>query len=131
MSALLGGQVEVTAQAPGVASPHVKSGKVRMLGSWGAQRLKAFPDVPTMREAGYEAEFYIWSGVFAPAGLPADVLGRLRGAVRDAVGDETFRKAMATMETPILHLQGAEFDAFLARDGKRLAEVIRRMGPLE
>jgi tripartite-type tricarboxylate transporter receptor subunit TctC len=131
MSALLGGQVEVTAQAPGVASPHVKSGKVRMLGSWGAQRLKSFPDVPTLRESGYDVEFYIWSGVFAPAGVPTDILGRLRAGVREAVGDETFRKAMATMETPILHLQGAEFDAFLARDGKRLAEVIRRMGPLE
>jgi tripartite-type tricarboxylate transporter receptor subunit TctC len=40
-------------------------------------------------------------------------------------------KAMATMETPIMHLQGAEFDAFLQRDSKRLAEVIGRMGRLE
>ncbi len=131
MSALLGGQVEVTAQAPGVASPHVKAGKVRMLGSWGAQRLKAFPEVTTMRELGFDAEFYIWSGLFGPAGLSSDVLARLRAAVQEAVGEESFRKAMAAMETPILHLQGAEFDAFLQRDGKRLAEVIKRMGKLE
>jgi tripartite-type tricarboxylate transporter receptor subunit TctC len=131
MTALLGGQVEVTAQAPGVASPHVKAGKVRILGSWGAQRLKAFPDVPTMREAGYEAEFYIWSGLFAPAGLTPELLARLRSVTREAVADESFRKTMATMETPILHLQGAEFDDFLQRDSKRLAEVIKRMGKLE
>ena len=131
MSALLGGQVEVTAQAPGVASPHVKAGKVRLLGSWGGQRLKAFPDLPTMREAGYEAEFYIWSGVFAPAALPAEVLSRVRGSVKEAVADAGFIKAMSAMETPIMHLQGAEFDDFLQRDSKRLAEVIRRMGKLE
>ncbi len=131
MSALLGGQVEVTAQAPGVASPHVKAGKVRLLGSWGNQRLKAFPDLPTMREAGFDAEFYIWSGVFAPAGLPADVLARVRTSVRDAVADPGFIKAMVTMETPIMHLQGAEFDDFLQRDARRLADVIRRMGKLE
>jgi len=131
MTALLGGQVDVTAQAPGVASPHVKAGKVRLLGSWGAQRLTAFPDLPTMREAGFEAEFYIWSGVFAPAGLSGDVSSRVRGAVRDASADAGFVKAMATMETPIMHLQGAEFDAFLQRDSKRLAEVIGRMGRLE
>jgi tripartite-type tricarboxylate transporter receptor subunit TctC len=131
MSALLGGQVEVTAQAPGVASPHVKAGKVRLLGSWGGQRLKAFPDLPTMREAGYEAEFYIWSGVFAPAGLPAEVLSRVRGSVKEAVADAGFIKAMSAMETPIMHLQGAEFDDFLQRDSKRLADVIRRMGKLE
>lgn len=131
MTALLGGQVDVTAQAPGVASPHVKAGKVRLLGSWGAQRLTAFPDLPTMREAGFEAEFYIWSGVFAPAGLPGDVSSRVRGAVKDATADAGFMKAMATMETPIMHLQGAEFDAFLQRDSKRLAEVIGRMGRLE
>ena len=131
MSALLGGQVEVTAQAPGVASPHVKAGKVRLLGSWGGQRLKAFPDLPTMREAGYEAEFYIWSGVFAPAGLPAEVLARVRGSVKEAVADAGFIKAMSAMETPVMHLQGAEFDDFLQRDSKRLADVIRRMGKLE
>jgi tripartite-type tricarboxylate transporter receptor subunit TctC len=131
MTALLGGQVDVTAQAPGVASPHVKAGKVRILGSWGAQRLKAFPDVPTMREAGFDAEFYIWSALFAPAGLPAEVLARLRGAVKEAVTEPSFTKAMATMETPIMHLQGAEFDAFLKQDTKRLAAVIQRMGRLE
>jgi tripartite-type tricarboxylate transporter receptor subunit TctC len=109
----------------------VKAGKVRILGSWGAQRLKAFPDVPTMREAGYEAEFYIWSGLFAPAGLTPELLARLRSVTREAVADESFRKTMATMETPILHLQGAEFDDFLQRDSKRLAEVIKRMGKLE
>ena len=131
MTALLGGQVEVTAQAPGVGSQHAKAGKVRMLGSWGAQRLKAFPEVPTMRELGFDAEFYIWSGLFAPAGLPADILTRLRAVVKESVGEESFRKTMATIETPILHLQGAEFDEFLQRDSKRLAEVVRRMGKLE
>jgi len=131
MTALLAGQVDITAQAPGVASPHVKGGKVRVLGGWGAQRIKAMPDIPTFREQGWDVEFYIWSGMFAPAGAPGDVLGKLRAAVREAVQDAGFRTAMAGMETPINYLEGAEFESFLEKDSKRLAEVVRRMGKLE
>lgn len=131
MAALLGGQVDITAQAPGVASPHVKGGKVRMLGGWGTQRIKAMPDLPTMKEQGFDVEFYIWSGLFAPAGTPADVLSKIRAAVRESVQDAGFRTAMAGMNTPINHLEGAEFESFLEKDSRRLAEVVRRMGKLE
>ncbi|MSQ70374.1 MAG: tripartite tricarboxylate transporter substrate binding protein [Betaproteobacteria bacterium] len=131
MTALLASQVDITAQAPGVASPHVKGGKVRMLGGWGAQRIKAMPDLPTMKEQGFEVEFYIWSGLFAPAGTPPEVLAKLRAAVRESVQDSGFRTAMAGMDTPINHLDGADFEAFLDIDAKRLAEVVKRMGKLE
>jgi tripartite-type tricarboxylate transporter receptor subunit TctC len=131
MTALLAGQVDVTAQAPGVASPHVKGGKVRMLGGWGAQRIKAMPELATMKEQGFDVEFYIWSGLFAPAGTPPDVLAKLRAAVRESVQDTGFRTAMTGMDTPINHLDGTEFESFLDKDSKRLAEVVKRMGKLE
>ncbi len=131
MLALLAGQVDLTAQAPGVASPHVKGGKVRMLGGWGAQRIKVMPDLPTMKEQGFDVEFYIWAGLFAPAGTPPDVLAKLRSAVRDAVQDTGFRTAMTGMNTPINHLDGADFESFLEKDSKRLAEAVKRMGKLE
>ena len=131
MTALLAGQVDLTAQAPGVASPHVRSGKVRTLGGWGAERIKAMPDLATMKEQGFDVEFYIWAGLFAPAGTPPDVLAKLRAAVRDAVQDAGFRTAMTGMNTPVNHLDGADFENFLEKDSKRLAEVVKRMGKLE
>ena len=131
MTALLAGEVAITAQSPGVANPHVKSGKVRVLGSWGATRLPSIAEAPTMKELGYDVEFYIWAALFAPAGMPPDVLAKVRGAARQAVQDAKFRSSMAGMNTPINYMEGAEFDVFIAQDAKRLGEVVRRMGKVE
>ena len=128
MAAALSGEVMITAQSPGVANPHVKSGKFRLLGSWGGKRTPALPDVPTLREQGYDAEFYIWAALFAPKGLPADIAERLRSVSRQVARDADFGKAMGGMNTPIDYRDGAEFRAFLDADSKRLAEVIRKMG---
>jgi tripartite-type tricarboxylate transporter receptor subunit TctC len=128
MAAALSGEVMITAQSPGVANPHVKSGKFRLLGSWGGKRIPTLPDVPTLREQGYDAEFYIWAALFAPKGLPADIAERLRTVSRQVARDADFGKAMGGMNTPIDYRDGAEFRAFLDADSKRLAEVIRKMG---
>lgn len=131
MVALLGGHVDLVVQTVGVANPHVQSGKVRVLGVFAPERIPQFPNVPTMREQGYDVDFYVWAGFFAPAGVPSDVLEKLRAAVREAVKDPGFVKAMAGLNSPIDYLDASEFQSFVGRDGKRLAEVVRRMGKLE
>lgn len=128
MLGLLQGEVDVTAQSPAVAHPHIKSGKVRALASWGGTRLPQLGDIPTLKERGLDAEFYIWAGVFAPAGLPADIAGKLREAVRSAVKDPDFQKAMTNVNTPIQYQDAPEFAAFVKSDGERLAQVVRKMG---
>jgi tripartite-type tricarboxylate transporter receptor subunit TctC len=131
MNALLAGQVDVSVQSPGVASPHLKSGRVKALANWGAQRLKALPEVATLKEQGYDAEFYIWSGLFAQSGTPPEVLARLRGALKEAVSQPVFRQAMASMDSPVEYLDAPEFQRFMDRDGARLVEAVRRMGKIE
>ncbi len=131
MAALLAGETDLGAQSPGVANPHLKSGKIRTLGSWAGSRTAALPDVPTMKEQGFDVEFYIWAGVFTPAGLPPDVRDRITGAVRQAAQDPEFVKALANVNTPVNYKEGREFDAFLETDTRRLAEVVRRMGKTE
>jgi tripartite-type tricarboxylate transporter receptor subunit TctC len=131
MTALLGGQVQMVAQAPGVAAAHLKAGTVRLLGTWGAERLKAHPDLPTMKEQGYDVELYIWSGLFAPAGLSSEKLAQLRKAAKNAIGDSAFLTTMGVMNTPVKYLEGTDLDKFIAQDQKRLAVVIKNMGKLE
>ncbi|HSD40522.1 MAG TPA: tripartite tricarboxylate transporter substrate binding protein [Burkholderiales bacterium] len=131
MTALLAGETNLGAQSPGVSNPHIKSGKIRVLGSWAGSRTAALPDVPTMKEQGYDVEFYIWAGVFAPAGLAPDVRERITGAVRQAAQDPEFVKALANVNTPVNYKEGKDFDAFLETDTKRLAEVVRKMGKTE
>ncbi len=128
MLALLSGEVNMTAVSPAVGLAHLKAGKVRALASWGATRLPNLADIPTMKELGIDAEFYSWVALFAPAGLPSDIAATLRRAVRQTVQSDEFRKGMATMDTAINNLDGAEFEAFLERDGRRNGEAIRRIG---
>ena len=128
MQAALANEVMFTIQSPGVANPHVKSGKFRLLTSWGGKRIPTLPEVPTLKELGYDAEFYIWCALFAPAGLPQDIANRLRAVSRQVVREADFRQAMAGMNTPIDYREGAEFQSFLEADGNRLAQVIRKIG---
>ena len=88
LTAFIGKQVDITAQAPGPITPHVQSGAARLLANWGAKRTAEYPDVPTMIELGYkDVEYYIWAGLFAPKGTPAPVVTRLRDAMRQVMAD--------------------------------------------
>ena len=104
---------------------------MRVLGSWAGARTAALADVPTMKEQGFDVEFYIWAGVYAPAGLPADLRERLVTSVRQATQDPEFQKSMANVNTPINFKEGREFDSFVQADTDRLAEVVRKMGKTE
>ena len=132
VTALLGGHVDALASGPAAVIPQIKAGKLRPLAGWGTERIAALPDVPTFKELGYpDAEFYIWSGVFAPKATPAPVLVKLREAVRDAAAHPDFKEAMAKQETPIVFKQGEDFQKFFDADARRLAEGVRRVGKIE
>lgn len=128
MAAGLANEVMFTIQSPGVANPHVKAGKMRLLASWGGSRIPTLPDVPTLRELGLDAEFYIWCALFAPAGLPKDIAERLRSVAAQVAQDPEFKRIMSGMNTPIDFRVGNEFQAFLDSDSNRLSQVIRKMG---
>jgi tripartite-type tricarboxylate transporter receptor subunit TctC len=131
VTALLGGQVEASAQGPAAAIGQIRAGKMRALAGWGTERLKLLPDIPTFKELGYDAEFYIWSGVFAPAATPAPVLGRLREAVRAAANSAEFRAAMEKVSTPVSYLDAPEFQKYWERDAKRLEAALHKIGKVE
>jgi tripartite-type tricarboxylate transporter receptor subunit TctC len=131
LTAILGGHVDALASGPAVVLPHIKSGKLRPLAGWGAKRVAALPDLPTFKELGYDIEFYIWAGVFAPAGTPAPVLKTLRETLRLAVEDADFKAAMAKLQTPVAYMDAPEFQKFWDKDARMLADAIRRVGRIE
>jgi tripartite-type tricarboxylate transporter receptor subunit TctC len=128
VAALLGGQIDALASGPSAAIGQIKAGKMRALAVWGDKRLASLPDVPSMKELGYNATFYIWSGLFAPAATPQPVMAVLRDAVRRTVADPEFKDAMAKVETPIAYLDASEFKIFLDRDSQRLRIAVERIG---
>ena len=131
LTALLGGHVDTLASGPAVVIPHIKAGKLRPLAGWGAKRVASLPDVATFKELGYDIEFYIWAGLFAPRGTPAAVMKTIREAVKQAVSSTEFKTAMEKLETPIAYLDAPEFQKFWDKDAKMLADAIKRVGKLE
>jgi len=130
-TAVLGQHAALWASPPALALPHVKAGKLRPLATWGASRLAAFPEVPTLKELGYDLEYYAWAGLFAPRAVPPAVFKTLREAVRQAVQDPELRSAMDKVQTPIAYQDADEFKTWWDRDAQRLAEVVRRIGRVE
>jgi tripartite-type tricarboxylate transporter receptor subunit TctC len=132
LTAFLGKQVDITAQAPGPITPHVQSGAARLLASWGAKRSAEYPDVPTMIELGYkDVEYYIWAGLFAPKSTPEPVITRLRDAMRKVMVDPAVTKVFITASSPPAYLDQPEFQKFVDADAKRLIPVIRKIGRLD
>ncbi len=128
VAALLGGQIDALASGPSAAIGQIKAGKMRALAVWGDKRLASLPDVPSMKELGYDATFYIWSGLFAPAATPQSAMTKLRDAARRTTGDPEFKEAMAKVETPIAYLDAPEFKIFLDHDSQRLRVAVERIG---
>ncbi len=129
--ALLGGQVDALSTGPSTVLQHVKAGKVRVLASWGERRLASLPDVATLSESGYDAVFFQWSALFAPAGTPEPIVARLRDAARVAAADPRFVSTLATVETPVQYLDAPELRRFWDADAKKLAQAVQRVGKLE
>jgi tripartite-type tricarboxylate transporter receptor subunit TctC len=131
VTALLGGQVEALASGPAAAIGQIRGGKMRALASWSTERLKLLPDIPTFKELGYEAEFYIWSGVFVQAATPAAIQTRLRAAVREAATSGEFKAAMEKVSTPVAYLDAPEFKKYWERDAARLKVAVEKIGRVE
>ncbi|HEX9433872.1 MAG TPA: tripartite tricarboxylate transporter substrate binding protein [Burkholderiales bacterium] len=131
VTALLGGQVEALASGPAAAIGQIRGGKMRALASWSTERLKLLPEIPTFKELGYDAEFYIWTGIFVPVSTPPPVIQKLRTAVKDAATSEDFKAAMEKVSTPVAYLDAPEFAKYWERDAARLKTAVEKIGKVE
>ena len=127
MTAVLGGHAALSALSTGAVTPQVKAGKVRVLASSGDKRLPSFPDIPTLKELGYDAEVYLWTGLFVHKDVPGPIVKTLRAAAQKAVHDEEFVKASAKMQMPPAYQDADEFKAWWDKDTEMLVAAIRRM----
>jgi tripartite-type tricarboxylate transporter receptor subunit TctC len=132
MNDLIGGQIKALASAPGVLKPQVDAGKIRVLANFGAERVPAFPDVPTFRELGFaDVEFYIWGGLFVPRATPPDVVTTLRNAMREAMADPETRRTFEAAGSPPAYLDQPEFGSFVDKDSARLIAAVRKIGRVD
>ncbi len=109
---LLGGQVDALADSSSWVAD-VKQGKLRLLATWGATRLNGFPEVPTLRELGFDVVIEAPNGVGGPAGLPEHVTSRLRAGLRNAILHLEFKKACDRLHAPVLYQDADEYRKYV------------------
>jgi len=123
---LLGGQIEALADSSSWA-PHVKSGKLRLLATWGEKRTQEFPDVPTLKEQGYEVVVDAPNGVGAPKGLEPAIEKRLREAFKAAAASPEFAEACGRLDAPLMYLDGPDYAKYVAATYRKETQLIERL----
>jgi tripartite-type tricarboxylate transporter receptor subunit TctC len=111
---------------PGIAFPHVRAGKVRMLAVAGAKRSSFFPEVPTLGELGFKgSELDIWFGMWAPNGVPTEVNERMAKEIGKALALANTKMRYESLGAEPVGLDNAEFKSLLASEAKQLSSLIQ------
>jgi len=131
LTALMGNNAQALASSISACLSQIKAGKARALASFGAKRSPALPDVPTMKELGYDVEYYLWVGIWAPKGTPVAVVNYLRENIGKAAKTDSFKQALANLGQDVDYLDQPEFAKFWAEDAKRVQAAIRQIGKVE
>lgn len=116
VTAVMAGDITMALADAGPASVGLQSGRVKALAVTSAQRMKDYPNVPTLAELGIDLKVSLWIGMLAPAGVPADILKTLQEAVAKAVAMPDVQKRMTTMSVIPMSNTSEEFAKVIASE---------------
>lgn len=129
VAGLAGGETHLMFVTASSAMTFVKNGRIKLLAVTSSKRLAAFPDVPTMTEAGYpELTSGSWQGVFVPAGTPKEVVDKLYAAVIETMKAPEVGQRLATGGVDIVTSKPGEFTRFVQSETDRWSRAVREAG---
>ncbi len=128
MVALLGGQLTFSVDTLISAAPQERAGKVRLLAMATNTRIKAWPDVPTMKELGYPFSIESPVGIGGPAGMDSKVVETLQNAFKFASEQPSFQALLDKSSSRTWYMDSAEFRRFAERSDREQREVLTRLG---
>jgi tripartite-type tricarboxylate transporter receptor subunit TctC len=131
LTALLGNNSQVLVSSIAAGMGQIKAGKLRALAAFGTQRASSLPAVPTMKELGYDVEFSLWVGVFAPKGTPDAVIAKLRDGIKQAAATQQFHTAIKNVGDEVAYLDQPEFRKFWDEDAKRVESAVHSIGRVQ
>jgi tripartite-type tricarboxylate transporter receptor subunit TctC len=126
---LVAGRVQAMATSITAALPHVRSGRLRLLGVTTARRVSILPDAPTIAEAGvpgYEA--VQWWGLLVPAGTPAEIIARLHKETVAVMGAQGIRERFEHEGMTVVAGTPQEFSAFIRSETEKWAKIVKSAG---
>ncbi|MBP0444889.1 tripartite tricarboxylate transporter substrate binding protein [Roseomonas sp. SSH11] len=127
MQALLGGQIHATADSSGWA-PLVEDGRLRLLVTWGPERAKRFPNVPTLKELGIDIVSTSPYGIAGPKGMDPAVVRTIDAAFKEAITDPAHMAVLDKFDMPPMHMGPEAYTAFVRKSVEEESAMIRRMG---
>jgi tripartite-type tricarboxylate transporter receptor subunit TctC len=126
---LMGGQVQLMFDNLPTSLPYVKAGKLKALAVTTAKRIPALPDVPTVAESGLPGfETGSWFGLFAPAGTPKEIIGRVDSEMRKMVQSPEMREKLIQQGAEPVGMGSEEFAAYVKSELAKWGDVVKASG---
>jgi tripartite-type tricarboxylate transporter receptor subunit TctC len=125
---LISGQVQVMIDSLAASLGNLQGGKLKALGVTTAERQPQLPDLPTLREQGVDVVYPGWASIVAPAGIPAETMRTLNGAINEAMADTTLVARYRELVIEPVAWSAEETGAFMARDRAALSELVAKTG---
>ena len=123
---VLGGHIAVMFPSTVIATPHVKSGRLRALGFTGLSRSKVLPDVPTLDEAGLTGfDITGWYGLLAPARTPRNIIGYIRDNVATVLRQPPVRETLEGWGVSPIGSTPEQFTEFIHKEIDKYARIAR------
>jgi len=125
-SALLGGQVQAILANPADILPHLPTGKLRILASASPNRWPELPDVPSIKEMGFDVGAESWTAIAAPKGTPKDIMRKLEQAVLEIAQKREFQEALSKLGNDPIRVSGAEFETSVRKRAVEWGESLKK-----
>src|SRR3954463_9472234 len=129
--AILGNNAQVTTQSVSATLQHIKAGKLRPLAIFSATRSKQLPDVPTLKELGFDVEYYLWVGIFAPKATSPAIVTTLRSAADKAAHTDKFKTTLGNIGQELDYMDQPEFAKFWAEDATHVKDAVDTIGRVQ
>jgi tripartite-type tricarboxylate transporter receptor subunit TctC len=124
---LLGGHVDSVSDSSGWA-PLVDAGKFRLLVTYGYQRSTRYPQVPTLKEVGYDMVSPGPIGLIGPKDMPKPIVAKLHEAFKKAMDDADFQAIMKKLDMIPLYQNSEDYEKFVRHDSERIGKLVRKLG---
>lgn len=128
VNALLGGQVQAILQTTGDMMPFVKSNRMRLIAAIGANRWPEQPEVPTLKEQGFDIAYDTWIGLVYPKGTPTAIVRKLEQSVQSALESREFNQQLTTMGLDAIFVPGERFKSMLREGTAEIGKIIQEAG---
>ena len=126
---MLGGRIHIYWPSPATVLPLIRAGRIKALATSSPERVSDLPDVPTMKELGLDQlSLEFWDGVWAPAGVPADIVEKLNAAINAALQSPEMVARMKQLGFESRIGSPQDFAAFVAAEIPRWTAVVKASG---